>query len=232
MNKTTCIIVEDEPLAEEKLLGFISRVPWLELCGSFHSGIDALRFIQQQPAQLIFLDIHMEGLSGIQVLESLVNKPKIILTTAYNSYAMKAFDLQVDDYLLKPYSYERFLQAVQKACSNENSVNQKKNEDLDFIFIKTDYRLVKIQLSDIILVEGMRDYRCIVTTNSKILTLATFSDLITKLPENQFIRTHKSYIVSIRHIRSIEHNRIFIGDKIIPISDSYHDHFYRSINQK
>jgi two-component system LytT family response regulator len=232
MNKTSCIIVEDEPLAEEKLCDFISKVPWLELCGTFHSGIDALRYIQQQTVQLIFLDIQMEGLNGIQVLESLTYRPHIIFTTAYSNYGPKAFDFQVDDYLLKPYSYERFLQAVQKACSIENSGNSKKNEECDFIFIKTDYRFVKVLLADILYIEGMRDYRCLVTANSKILTLTTFSGLSSKLPAVQFIRTHKSYLVSLRHIRSIEHNRIYIGDKIIPISDSYHEQFYRSINQK
>jgi len=232
MNKTSCIIVEDEPLAEEKLRDFISRVPWLELFGTFHSGIDALGYIQQQSVRLIFLDIHMEGLNGIQVLELLPYKPHIILTTAYSNYATKAFDLQVDDYLLKPYSFERFLQAVQKACGSENIINLKKNEAGSFIFIKTDYRFVKVLLEDIHYIEGMRDYRCIVTTNGKILTLTTFSELLSKLPESHFMRTHKSYIVSLKHIKSIERHRIYISDKIIPISESFREEFYRSIKQK
>jgi two-component system, LytTR family, response regulator len=230
MNKTTCIIVEDEPLAEEKLRDFISRISWLELCGSFHSGVDALRFMQHQPVELMFLDIHMEGLNGIQVMESLSHWPHIILTTAYSNYAIKAFDLQVDDYLLKPFSFERFLQAVQKACCNENL--SKKEENKDFIFIKTDYRFVKILFANILYIEGMRDYRCFVTTTGKILTLTNFTELLEQLPTSQFARVHKSYIISLMHVKSIEHHRITIGDKIIPISDSYRRQFYQSINSK
>lgn len=224
MNNTKCIIVEDEPLAEEKLRGFISQVSWLELCGSFHSGMDALRFIQQHTADLIFLDIHMEGLTGIQVLESLKTRPRIILTTAFSNYAIKAFDLQVDDYLLKPYSFERFLQAVQKACSNDS--RQIHEEAKDFIFIKTDYRLMKVLLTDILYIEGMRDYRCVIMSSGKILTLTTFTDLTEQLPCSLFVRVHKSYIVSLKHIKSIEHHRIYIKDQIIPISESYRKEFY------
>lgn len=228
MNKTTCIIVEDEPLAEEKLRDFISRIPWLELSGSFHSGVDALRFIQQQPVELMFLDIHMEGINGIQVMESLSHRPHIILTTAYSNYAIKAFDLQVDDYLLKPFSFERFLQAVQKACCNDSPT---KNEEIkDFIFIKTDYRLLKILLVDILYIEGMRDYRCLVTKTGKVLTLTTFTELLEQLPSAQFARVHKSYVVSLGHIKSIEHHRITIGENIIPISESYRRLFYEKID--
>jgi two-component system, LytTR family, response regulator len=228
MNKITCIIVEDEPLAEEKLRDFISRITWLELLGAFHSGIEALRFLQQQYADLIFLDIHMEGLNGIQVMESLKQKPHIILTTAYSNYAIKAFDLQVDDYLLKPFSFDRFLQAVQKACSGNGTLKiEIKN---DFIFIKTDYRFVKVKLDDIFFIEGMRDYRCLVTTTGKLLTLSTFTELLEQIPQSEFVRVHKSYIVSLKHIKSIEHHRIIIGEKIIPVSDSYRKSFYDVIN--
>lgn len=230
MNKTSCIIVEDEPLAEEKLCDFISKVSWLELCGTFHSGIDALRFIQQQPVQLMFLDIQMEGLNGFQVLESLSYKPHIILTTAYSNYAIKAFDLQVDDYLLKPFSFERFLQAVQKACSNENITPQKPEAYKNFIFVKTDYRLVRVFFDSILYIEGMRDYRCIVTNAGKILTLAAFTELEKQLPTKQFSRVHKSYMVSLSQVKCIERHRIYIGDKIIPISDSYRKQFYQLIN--
>lgn len=230
MNTTTCIIVEDEPLAEEKLRDFVSRVPWLELLGSFHSGIEALRFMQDTSVELMFLDIHMEGLNGIQVMESLVKKPHIILTTAYSNYAIKAFDLQVDDYLLKPYSFERFLQAVQKACSADKST--KNHDTKDFIFIKTDYRMVKIGFDNILYIEGMRDYRCLITTTGRVLTLTTFSELLEMLPVSKFARVHKSYIVSLAHVKTVEHHRIYISDKIIPISESYRKQFYDVIGCK
>ncbi len=229
-DKISCIIVEDEPLAQEKIREFISRIPWLELLGEFHSGIDALRFLQQQSVKLLFLDIQMEGINGIQVLELLTYRPRIILTTAFSNYATKAFDLQVDDYLLKPYSYERFLQAVQKACASESQVNSPNCETCDFIFIKTDYRFIKVLLTDILYIEGMRDYRCLVTTNGRILTLTTFSELSDKLPHSLFVRTHKSYIVALRHIKSVEHHRISVGDQIVPISEGYRALFYKSIN--
>lgn len=229
-DKISCILVEDEPLAQEKLRDFISRISWLELCGAFHSGMDALRFMQQQSVQLLFLDIHMEGINGIQLLESLAYKPRIILTTAYSNYATRAFDLQVDDYLLKPYSFERFLQAVQKACGAEPPVNAQNSEPCDFIFIKTDYRYVKVLLADILYIEGMRDYRCLVTTTGRILTLTTFSELSEKLPHTLFARTHKSYIVALRHIKSVEHHRITVGDQVVPISEGYRGLFYKAIN--
>jgi two-component system, LytTR family, response regulator len=229
MNTTSCIIVEDEPLAAEKLVDFIAKVPWLELCGSFHSGIEALRFIQKQTVDLIFLDIQMEGLTGIQMLESMSYRPHIILTTAYSNYATKAFDLQVDDYLLKPYSFERFLQAIQKACAGEKA-ESRLIENRNYIFVKTDYRYVKIMLEDILYIEGMRDYRCLITKKGKILTLATFTELSGLLKSSEFVRVHKSFIVSLNHIKTIEHQRIYIAEKIIPISDTYKAQFYQAIN--
>ena len=220
----SCIAVEDEPLALEKLVKYIKDIPWLELKSTFTNGIDALAYLRCNTVQLIFLDIQMTGITGLQLLDSLNYKPYVILTTAFSEYALRGYEYSVTDYLLKPYSFERFLQAVQKI----NSSNETNNNN-SFLFVKTDYKIVKIEHSDILYIEGMRDYRCIVTSQSKILTSITFTELETFLPKLLFVRIHKSYIISLQKIKSIEHHRIYIDNKILPIGESYKQIFYQSL---
>jgi DNA-binding LytR/AlgR family response regulator len=224
-----CIIVEDEPLALKRIKEFVNRVSYLNLIASFSNAFDAIGFLKDNVVNLIFLDIEMDGLTGIEFLESLTCNPQIIITTAYDKYALKGFELNVADYLLKPFRFERFLSAVERVYEIINKVQK---EDKDFIFVKTEYRLERIALSDIYFIEGMGDYRNIQTGLKKILTLKTFSDFETELPFNSFCRVHKSYIVSLDKIISIEHNRIKIKDTLIPISNSYKERFYNMIGIK
>lgn len=223
-----CIIIEDEPLAIEKLAFFISKLESIKLLQSFNSAITAINYLKENKVDLIFLDIEMKDLTGIQFLEAIHTDAKIIITSAYEQYAIKGFDLQVCDYLLKPISFERFVQAFNKA--NDELSLGKSHKSINKIFIKTEYRLEGIDISDILYIEGMGDYRKIVTTTKKIMTLQSFSELQKLLPQELFCRVHNSFIVSLAKIEKIERNRIKIQDKTIPISDLYNKTFYSKIN--
>ena len=221
-----CIIIEDEPLAMKRVREFVSQVSYLNLVASFQSAFEAIGFLKEHMVDLIFLDIEMDGLTGIELVESLSSNPQIIITTAYDKYALKGFELNVADYLLKPFRFDRFLTAVERVYSN---LCKEKKEDKSFIFLKTEYRLERIALNDICYIEGMGDYRNVQTGSKKIMTLKTFMEFEAELPVNRFCRVHKSYIVSLDKIISIEHNRIKIKDSLIPISESYKDRFYAMI---
>jgi len=225
--KINCIIIEDEPLALERTKEYAIKVPYLELLKSFDNGIDAIGFLKEQDVQLIFLDIQMDDFSGIQFLESLNKKPKVIITTAFDKYALKGFELNVSDYLLKPFEFERFLQACERVHHELQNLTIKNNKN--FLFVKTEYRLEKVDFKDILFIEGMRDYRRIHLSEERIMTLQTFKDLEQQLPTNSFCRVHKSYIVSIEKIESIERNRIKIQNKIIPVSETFKKRFYEMI---
>jgi two-component system, LytTR family, response regulator len=225
---TECIVVEDEPLAIARITDYISRVPFLKLLNTFDNGIEAIEFLAKNNVDLLFLDIHMEGLGGIEVLEVMKQKPEVILTTAYDQYAVKGFDLNVTDYLLKPFSFERFLEAVSKAETKRNSQNS--GSSADYIFIKTEHRLEKLFLHDILFIEGMRDYRRIHTTSKKLMTLQTFSELEETLTGRGFCRVHKSYMVSLSKIEFVERDRIKLGTEMIPISDTYKIRFYQMLS--
>lgn len=223
----TCIIIEDEPLAIKKLVNYIDKLPTLNLIETFHSAISAIGYLKENSVDLIFLDIEMKELSGIQLLESISTKSKVIITTAYEQYAIKGFELRVSDYLLKPITFERFV----KACDTIiQDLSKQVTSEHCKIFVKTEYRLEGINTADILYIEGMGDYKRIVTTQKKIMTLETFKDLLNKLPGNLFSRVHNSYIVSLDSIENIERNRITINKKLIPISDSFGKEFYNRLN--
>jgi two-component system, LytTR family, response regulator len=224
-----CIIVEDEPLALKRTKEFVNQVSYLNLMASFTNAIDAIGFLKKNAIDLIFLDIEMDGFTGIEFIESLSFNPQIIITTAYDKYALKGFELNVTDYLLKPFRFDRFLTAVERVY---NIISKDKKEDKNFIFVKTEYRLERIALYEIFFIEGMGDYRNVQTVNKKILTLKTFSDFEIELPANKFCRVHKSYIIALDKIISIEHNRVKIKDTLIPISDSYKGRFFNLIGIK
>lgn len=222
--KINCIVVDDTPLAVEKLEGFIKQIPLLNLLKSFNSGIDAISFLQSNSVDLVFLDIQMEQFSGLQFLESLQNRPQIIIVSAYSQYAVNGFDYSVTDYLLKPYSFERFLKSIDKV-QNDLGINTPK----DYVFVKTEYRMERINFSDILYIEGQGAYLRIVTLESKIMTLLNFQNMENLLPSNNFIRVHKSYIVAMNKIESIERNIIKIGGQRIPIGMSYREKFNKEL---
>ena len=172
----------------------------------------------------------MKMLTGIQFLESLKSKPKVIITSAYDEYALKGYELDISDYLLKPFSFDRFLKSAEKVYNELSNKNIGQNPD--YVFVKTEYRIEKIELKRILYIQGMKDYLQICTADKKVMTLQTFKNLAQILPKNEFVRVHNSYIVSISKIESIERNRIKIGDDLIPISDSYKGGFYELLNEK
>jgi DNA-binding LytR/AlgR family response regulator len=225
-----CIVIEDEPLASKKLIGFINKVGYLKLCEGFDNAIDAISYVKEKSIDLIFLDIQMEEFTGIQFLETVKERPKVIITTAYEKYALKGYEFDIVDYLLKPLTFDRFLQSVEKVYKSANKELTSKSNNS--IFVKTEYRLEKIEIDEILFIEGMSEYLGIVTTQKRIMTLQNFNAITKILPDDNFFRVHKSYLVAIDKIKSIERNRIKIGDKIIPISDTYKDAFYGKLKDK
>ena len=241
-----CLIVDDEPLAHTILSDYVRKVPFLTLVGATTSPIDALTQVQRGEVDLLFLDIQMPELTGIQFLNLLRRgisgqACRVILTTAYSEYALDGYEHDVIDYLLKPISFERFYRAVQKllpapsqpastATAPESTPQQPAPEPgKDFIFVKTEYRLQRVGLGEILYVEGLKDYVSLYTPDERILALQTMKTMEEKLPASQFVRVHKSYIVALNRIESVERNRIYIGKAVIPIGDTYRDAFYRQI---
>lgn len=232
MDKYTCIIIEDEPLALEKTKDFVGKVPFLELSATFDNALMGLAYLQSNKVDLLFLDINMDELSGIELLESSKITSQVIITTAYQEYALKGYELQITDYLLKPFSFNRFLQAVNKAQGNLVQLNS--TAQPEFLFVKTENRLEKIMLNEIVYIEGMRDYRRIHTVNKsrKIMTLQNFSEFEKLIPSNLVCRVHKSYMVALNKIESVERSRIKIADQLIPVSETYKEAFFHLINSK
>lgn len=225
----TCIILDDEPLAVKLLKEYASAVPDLEVRFAGTDVYAALQMAQDGKTDLIFLDIQMPELTGIQFMKILNGKCKVILTTAYEEYALQAFDLDVVDYLLKPFSKERFLTAVQKARERLATPVPEKPAAPDYLFVKSEYRILKINLRDIYYFESLRDYVAIHHPGGKTLTLQSLRSFEEELPSTDFIRIHKSYIISIAHIQSIEKRRVIIRDQYLPIGDTYWGEFRKRI---
>jgi len=228
MDKYSCIIIEDEPLALKRTMDFVNKIPFLNLIDTFDNAINGLFYLKSNKVDLLFLDINMDELSGIELLESSKIDSQVIITTAYQEYALKGYELNVTDYLLKPFTFDRFLKAINKA--HENLTNHISDSQPDFIFVKTEYRLEKIMLNEIIYIEGMRDYRRIHTVNKRVMTLQNFSEFEKLIPSSIVCRVHKSYMVAINKIVSIERNRIKIADQLIPISETYKEVFYQIVH--
>jgi DNA-binding LytR/AlgR family response regulator len=234
-DKLTCSIIEDEHLAQEILEEYIRKVPFLELKGSYMSPLEAAAQLQQDKPDLLFLDINMPDLDGLSFIPMLSPKPMIILTTAYDQYALKAYELEVRDYLLKPFTFERFYKAVLRLYQQQSPRQplekkaehaEPKNEQ-EYIFLKVGHRIQKVATRDILFVEGMKDYLRIHTPAGKIMTLLSFTKLEELLPAPDFARVHRSFLVAIDKIDHIEKNRIQIADQLIPISDTYAEAFYK-----
>jgi DNA-binding LytR/AlgR family response regulator len=228
--KINCIIVEDEPLALERTKEYVLKLPFLSLRSTFDNAIDALAFFKSNKVDLIFLDINLGEFSGIRLLETSAISSQVIITTAYQEYALKGFDLKVTDYLLKPFTFERFIQAVDRAHSNlqKKQIAAPKN----FIFVKTEYRLEKFFLREILYIEGMGDYRRIHAAGKSVMTLQTFADFERQIAPGIICRVHKSYMVSLDKIDSIEKDLIKIKDRIIPISETYKQRFFNLIDHR
>lgn len=207
---------------------YAQNLPFLKILGAFDNALEAIVFMQTEKVDLIFLDIQMDGLSGIQFLESIKQRPEVIITTAFDEYAVKGFELEVADYLVKPFPFERFLQAVIRV-QNKLKVDRPGIQQ-PYIFVRSGYQHIKILLEDILFIEGVRDYRKInCRDDKKTMTSETFTTLESKLPGNQFCRVHKSFLISLNKIESIEKDRIKIQNKIIPISEMYRADFYKLI---
>ncbi|HRZ42482.1 MAG TPA: LytTR family DNA-binding domain-containing protein [Bacteroidales bacterium] len=239
--KIRCLVIDDEHLAVEKLAGFVRKTPMLELAGTFTNPLEALGFLKTHAVDLIFLDIQMDDITGIQLLEILKEKPYIILTTAYSEFALKGYELNVTDYLLKPISFERFLQAVDKVSDKfwpqkphpvAEAVHTPATPEREFILVKADYMMQKVCFSEILYIEGMKDYLGIVTTEKRIMTLMNFSTLENLLPEHGFCRVHKSFIIALSRIDQIERNHVIIRKQRIPIGDSYRKAFFELLKAK
>ncbi len=238
--KITCIAVDDEPLALQKMHDYILRVGYLELLAEFDNAIEALEYLKTNKVDLMFLDIQMEELTGVQMLEAMKDKPKVVFTTAYHEYAIKGYELDVCDYLLKPISFSRFLQSCEKIHNmldtdfeNEyqpptHNENTQLNE---FFFIKNGSVTQKVKVDEILYVEGMKDYLMVHTYNEKVMTLLSFKKLELSLTYPQFVRIHKSYLVAVDKITSIERNRVTIGGVILPVGESYRRQFFKVIEE-
>ena len=216
--KINCIIIDDEPLARKGLKEYIQDVDFLNLSGEFENAVKATELLSKGDVQLLFLDIQMPKITGIDFFKSLQYAPPVIFTTAYPQYALEGFDLNALDYLVKPISFDRFLKAVIKAKEYYEIRQQNKQETGDYFFIKSDNKLVKIFFEEILFIEPLQNYVTIHTTGKKYITYLTFKSVEEYLPAERFIKTHKSYIISASKLDSIEGNEILIGDHHIPIS--------------
>jgi DNA-binding LytR/AlgR family response regulator len=235
-----CIAIDDEPLALDIIRDYCSKVAFLNLQKTFDNAIESIEYLRNNKVDLIFLDIQMEELSGIQLLNAIKNKPFVIFTTAYERYAIQGFELDVVDYMLKPISLERFIKGVNKVydrmqtdagpAKQENGA--RKNAETAFFFVKTETRMEKIENNDVLYVEGMGDYWRIVTRTRRIMTLMNAKKLEEVLREPQFCRVHKSYFIALDKIESIERNRIKIGDQYIPVSETYHKAFFDLVERR
>ena len=230
-----CLTVDDEPLALSKMASFISRTPFLELTGACRSGYEAYDLISKARADLIFVDINMPDINGLDFVKTLSYKPLIIFTTAFSEYAIEGFKLDALDYLLKPIGYNEFLKAANKARSyiETSAIDHKKEAGTrEYLFVKSDYKIARISVNDIIYIEGMREYvRIHFDTGKSLMPLMTLRLLEEQLPSDRFMRVHRSYIVNLEKIISVEHNRIVFDGKVyIPISEQYKEPFQKFLS--
>lgn len=243
MKKIKCLVVDDEQGAIDILTHYISKTPFLELTGSFLGPLDALDAVYTGDIDLIFLDIHMPELSGLDFIKLLKGRVKVILTTAYDQYALEGYEHNVVDYLLKPIPFERFLKAVQKVVDSakENTSKTSQTEALqtsekqaeDYVFVKADGKVQKIKFEDILYVEGLGNYVTIHTVNGKVVTLLTMKEVQERLPEISFMRVHRSFIVSLNKVQFIEGNQIFVDKKTaVSLGETYRETFFKALEEK
>lgn len=230
---TRCLIIDDEPLARQLMESHIRQVKSLQVVGACETAIEAFELLHREQVDLLFLDIQMPGITGLNFLKSLKNPPKVIFTTAYMEYAVEAFELEAVDYLLKPITFERFIKAIQKISAQKEipPVSQSQPPD-EAIFIKVQKRLLRIAYPDIFYIEGFGDYIKVVTANAVHTSYSSLNKIGELLPEQQFLRIHKSFIINVRHIQFIEGNLVRILDKELPIGVTYKDALYKKLGQE
>lgn len=233
-----CIAIDDEPLALELISGYIQKTPHLEFVAAFTNPFDAMSFLLKTPVDMVFIDINMPELSGIELLKALPVLPKIIFTTAYSEYGAESYELNAVDYLMKPIKYDRFLKGVNKAADfssskkEDSSVAADTEKKRESVLIKSGLKTYKIATDDIYYIEAAGNYMTLYTVKAKIMTLLPMSDILKMLPAKQFIRIHKSYIISFKHIEIIEKGMVVINKKQIPIGITYREQFLGIIKNK
>ena len=225
----TCIIVDDEQLARELLKEFVSKTPLLKLLGLYKNPIEAMSILKSGQVDILFLDIQMPEINGVDFLKTIGNKPCTIFTTAYSEFALEGYELEVTDYLVKPFSFERFLQAVNKATRQvdlerrDTGSAESPSVSKDYILLHADHKIYKVALDDIQYIEGLKEYVSYYTEDKRIIVLQSLRSIEENLPSEDFIRVHRSYIVPIRKISALEGNQISVGGKLIPIGRSYRE---------
>ena len=226
-----CLIVDDEPLAREILGQYVSQSDELQLVGTCKNANEVVELLQKESVDVLFLDIQMPGISGMALMKSLENPPLVVFTTAYAQYAVEGYEVSAVDYLLKPISPDRFKKAVEKV---KDMIRYKKSSsnDLDYMFIRADYQDIKVMFDDILYVEGLKDYVKVVTKEKRIITLTNIKGMLEKLPQDRFIRVHKSYIVAKDKVQTIKGTILTIDDKEIPIGLTFKDNFMKRMNLK
>lgn len=220
-----CVIVDDEQLARDVLEMYVTNNHDLQLVGICKNAREALNIIENQVVDVMFLDIQMPDVSGMNLVKSMKNPPLVVFTTAYEDYALEGYEVSAIDYLLKPFSPERFDKAVEKVKTIIGLQHNASNDDEDYMFVRADYQDVKIKFSEIQYVEGLKDYVKIVLSEKKIITLMNIKGILEKLPDDRFVRVHKSYIVALDKIQSAKGRSLVIGDKEIPIGLTFRDDF-------
>jgi two-component system, LytTR family, response regulator LytT len=230
------IAIDDEPLALTLVEGYIKRTPFLNLAGTFDNPLSAMEFLETNSVDLIFVDIQMPDLSGTEFVRSLMPKSKVVFTTAFKQYALEGFRLQALDYLLKPFGYEEFLASAQKAQRlielEEKGIPILETNDT-FLFLKSEYKIRRINFDDILFIEGMKDYVKVFLRNEQkpVLSINSLKTMELKLPPSRFMRVHRSFIVNLERVNTIERNRIVFGPVYIPISDQYKEKFQRFLDE-
>lgn len=233
-----CLVVDDEPLASELIRSYIERIDGLVLAKSCSNAIEAMAYLNASPVDLLFLDIQMPKITGIDLMKSLSGKPKVIFTTAYRDYAIEAFDLDVVDYLLKPITFERFFKAISKVYNFKapedplaTNYHVLRNFEASYIFLRAEREMVKVFLKDILYIESLRDYVRVKTVTGQIISYNKISYLEQKLPENKFIRVHRSYIVPFDHIITFTPQTVKVREHMIPIGRNYKNETIKALNK-
>lgn len=228
MRKITCIITDDEPVARKGLRSYVEKIEYLALVGECEDAMQLAVMLREKPVDLLFLDIQMPYISGLDLLSTMKDPPHVIITSAFSQYALESYEYEVTDYLLKPISFERFLKAVNRVAALISP--QQSSNNSEYIFVRSDYRrLCKFYFRDILYVEAEENYVYIYTLNDRVIVRSTFSKFAQQLPSEQFVQIHKSYIININHISRVDGNTVIVGNKEFVISRTFRETFFKRL---